>query len=348
MKKLFGLIGILALILYFLFTIFNYAFSLFFVYKYYLLVIIILLIILVNYKIILRNIFKIYEKKYFISKKFNYLKSNVSEYILSCNNFNSYVEELKESSVKLQSYNYGTSNMNDESIFNFTRSGWQNTLYDHKIHYCSANVCANAKRQPIKYFCKYFNVRIQEESLSSLEKILNDFISVEEGKKILQIDRNNLMTKISSEIPFLIKKFSGDRIYQKLGFDNIDLSDKYVPIFTFQYISSAGNSSLSCEIPLNVSNLNNLIIYINDLLTLQKTIAYQRSLMTSALREDIKKRDNYKCCICHLGISNEPNLLLEIDHIIPLSKGGLTVFHNLQTLCWRCNRSKGVKIMNVS
>lgn len=65
--------------------------------------------------------------------------------------------------------------------------------------------------------------------------------------------------------------------------------------------------------------------------------------MTSALREKIKQRDNYTCRICKLSIKEEPNLLLEIDHIIPLAKNGVTSSDNLQTLCWRCNRSKGSK-----
>ncbi|HJB68761.1 MAG TPA: HNH endonuclease [Candidatus Fournierella excrementigallinarum] len=38
--------------------------------------------------------------------------------------------------------------------------------------------------------------------------------------------------------------------------------------------------------------------------------------------------------------------MLEIDHIIPVSKGGRTEEDNLQTLCWKCNRSKGDKIIS--
>ena len=47
---------------------------------------------------------------------------------------------------------------------------------------------------------------------------------------------------------------------------------------------------------------------------------------------------------CKNSTEKEPNLLLEIDHIVPLSKGGLTSRDNLQTLCWRCNRSKSDNI----
>ena len=33
------------------------------------------------------------------------------------------------------------------------------------------------------------------------------------------------------------------------------------------------------------------------------------------------------------------------NKIIPVAKGGLTEESNLQTLCWKCNRSKSDKIM---
>lgn len=67
--------------------------------------------------------------------------------------------------------------------------------------------------------------------------------------------------------------------------------------------------------------------------------------MTPKLRDEIKERDNYTCQneLCGVSIYDEPTLLLEIDHKIPLSKGGLTTRDNLQTLCWCCNRLKGSK-----
>lgn len=68
--------------------------------------------------------------------------------------------------------------------------------------------------------------------------------------------------------------------------------------------------------------------------------------MTTKLRLKIKERDNYTCCQCGNSLAVEPNLLLEVDHIIPIAKGGLTQEENLQTLFWKCNRSKGSKIIN--
>lgn len=66
--------------------------------------------------------------------------------------------------------------------------------------------------------------------------------------------------------------------------------------------------------------------------------------MTSHSRAQIKERDNYTCLLCGVSIAAEPHLLLEVDHIMPVSKGGLNTPDNLQTLCWRCNRSKGAKV----
>lgn len=67
----------------------------------------------------------------------------------------------------------------------------------------------------------------------------------------------------------------------------------------------------------------------------------QRKLMTKELKESIKKRDNYTCQIC--GKYMPDGVGLQIDHIIPVSKGGKTVPSNLQVLCSKCNGSKSNK-----
>ena len=46
------------------------------------------------------------------------------------------------------------------------------------------------------------------------------------------------------------------------------------------------------------------------------------------------------CAMCKRSI---PKDLFEIDHIIPIAKGGGSEFSNLQLLCSTCNRRKGAR-----
>jgi len=54
-----------------------------------------------------------------------------------------------------------------------------------------------------------------------------------------------------------------------------------------------------------------------------------------SLRNQVFERDDYKCVKC--GATER----LQLDHIIPFSKGGKTELDNLETLCKTCNLKKG-------
>lgn len=69
-----------------------------------------------------------------------------------------------------------------------------------------------------------------------------------------------------------------------------------------------------------------------------ETTKKERKLMNYTLREEVLKRDGYKCCVC--GKTEKDGVRLEIDHIIPVSKGGQSTISNLQTLCNSCNAKK--------
>ena len=99
----------------------------------------------------------------------------------------------------------------------------------------------------------------------------------------------------------------------------------------------------SFTVPMTEENIVELIKVLESKLTAKAFAKEQRALMTKKLREYIKKRDNFTCCNCGNSTYKEPNLLLEIDHIIPVAKGGCTVEDNLQTLCWKCNRQRAIK-----
>lgn len=70
-------------------------------------------------------------------------------------------------------------------------------------------------------------------------------------------------------------------------------------------------------------------------------IQEQRSIAKS-LRYNILERDGFACQIC--GRTAADGVKLEVDHIIPVSKGGRSTPENLRTLCYDCNRGKGAKI----
>ena len=168
---------------------------------------------------------------------------------------------------------------------------------------------------------------------------------MEEGKKLLERQRNEIIKKIRKELPYFIRRFTGiQRLSRKLGFKDIDLNDSYFPTYTFRCISKYGKITGAFDVVFDLKELEEFIKYLLQKIKFKKSVAGQRALMTPKLREKIKERDGYTCQICGLSNKDEPNLLLEIDHIIPLSKGGMTTEGNLQTLCWRCNRSKGAKI----
>lgn len=59
--------------------------------------------------------------------------------------------------------------------------------------------------------------------------------------------------------------------------------------------------------------------------------------ISNDIRWDVWERDNFTCKKC----GSRRNLT--VDHIMPESKGGTLELTNLQTLCKKCNSSKGTK-----
>jgi CRISPR/Cas system Type II protein with McrA/HNH and RuvC-like nuclease domain len=63
-----------------------------------------------------------------------------------------------------------------------------------------------------------------------------------------------------------------------------------------------------------------------------------RESLSKKLRFEIFKRDDFTCQYC--GRTAE-DVILEIDHITPVAKGGTNDEMNLVTACFDCNRGKG-------
>jgi hypothetical protein len=64
-----------------------------------------------------------------------------------------------------------------------------------------------------------------------------------------------------------------------------------------------------------------------------------RSIAVS-LRYKVLTRDRFRCVKCGKSPATSLNCEIHVDHIIPFSKGGKTVFENLQTTCRDCNMGK--------
>jgi hypothetical protein len=62
---------------------------------------------------------------------------------------------------------------------------------------------------------------------------------------------------------------------------------------------------------------------------------FRRDSIPAAAKNAVFARDGGQCQSC--GATHD----LEIDHIIPLSRGGSNTEKNLQVLCTTCNRRKG-------
>jgi 5-methylcytosine-specific restriction endonuclease McrA len=73
----------------------------------------------------------------------------------------------------------------------------------------------------------------------------------------------------------------------------------------------------------------------------------RRNILKSSYRltlsdwETIKKTFFYRCAYCGAQPST-----LEIEHVVPLSRGGLHEFNNIVPVCSHCNRRKGPKLLS--
>lgn len=170
-----------------------------------------------------------------------------------------------------------------------------------------------ASHKKIDYLVKYFGFTINDESIKSLKYIYDIQKKAED-----YIEDNSIKKSI--------------------------LFNDVTPCFCMVYTSPSGRNTRTSNFEFNCNEIAGLYNYTKKLLLKQMSAKSQRSAMTAQMRESVLRRDNWTCQICGNSVYKEPNLLLEVDHIIPVSKGGKTEPNNLQTLCWKCNRSKSDKL----
>lgn len=286
------------------------------------------------------------KERYFASDDFMSHRDRVASVVEEHNEVSEYTAEIRNGgSFDLGASSTGTqanlASFQNTSNWNYKRDRNVANYAAPNVHNCSLQVVRNASRDPLKYLMKYFNIKATEENLRSVE-ILGEEISRLENAVSNLTEREEDIARSIDPPAFILKHFS-EEFMERVGVELSPIDVPY-PAYTFEYVSAGGNSSQRTSITLDTSTIDSLVGTLSERIRWRKSAAGQRALMTAKLRNQIKTRDNHTCKNCSISVNAEPHLLLEVDHIIPVSRGGLSTVENLQTLCWRCNRTKSNKV----
>lgn len=280
---------------------------------------------------------------YYESPDFLKIKSTCDTLMSTQRDFNEYINEKVNSISAL----FGTKIVREETVnndeYNYIRP-YKKIITPFTAE-VSATVFASAENSPLEYIIKNFypNKQSYPEQIQKLQLLVEELETLREAKAIIENHKQEYQQYLS-DVPEFIMQNDESGFYSRLGFANIDESALTVE-YKFVYTSGGGMAQRSFTVPMKEETIIELINALESKLTLSAFAKEQRAMMTKKLREFIKTRDNFTCCSCGNSTHAEPNLLLEIDHIIPVAKGGYTVEDNLQTLCWKCNRAKSDKII---
>lgn len=282
--------------------------------------------------------------EYYESPNFLKIKQTCEVLMSSQREFNEYIREKVQSISQL----FGTRVVRNETVnddeYNYIRP-YKKTITPFTAE-VSAAVFASAENNPLEYIVKNFypNKKLYPEQIQKLYRLVEELETLRDAKQIIENYKKEYQQYLG-DVPAFVMENDEAGFYSRLGFATIDESVLTVE-YKFSYTSGGGMAQRSFTVPMTEETIAELIRTLESKLTASAFAKEQRILMTKKLREFIKRRDNFTCCNCGNSTHIEQNLLLEIDHIIPVAKGGRTVEDNLQTLCWKCNRAKGDKIID--
>ncbi|MFI8775376.1 HNH endonuclease [Gordonia sp. NPDC062954] len=286
------------------------------------------------------------KERYFASEVFLAHRSQVSALVAEHNAIAQYTNEIRSTGLfQLGASSTGAyshlASYENTSVHNYRRDRNVANYQASNVHNCSLQVVRNASADPLKYLMKYFHIKPEERTLAEVEQLGEDVARLENAVANLHEREASITRRIDP--PKFIRNHYMVEFMRQVG---VHLSPIVVPypVYAFEYVSAGGNSSQRTLITLNTPTIDALIETISQKIRYRKSAAGQRALMTAKLREFIKARDNYTCRYCAVSLAVEPHLLLEVDHIVPVSRGGVSTPENLQTLCWKCNRSKSNKV----
>lgn len=288
----------------------------------------------------------ILKERYFASDEFLSHKNRIASFVAEHNELAHYVAEIRSRGTFELGASYTGSQAHlatfqNTSYWNYRRDRNVANYHAPNVHNCSLQVVRNASVEPLKYVMKYFNIKADETHLAEVENLGDDIARLQEAVYNLH-QREVSITQSISPPAFILKHYAGE-FMEHVGVELSPITVPY-PVYVFEYVSAGGNSSQRSSVTFDTPTIDALVETLSQKIRWRKSAAGQRALMTSKLRNSIKERDNHTCRYCSVSLAAQPHLLLEVDHIVPVSKGGLSTPDNLQTLCWRCNRTKSNKV----
>ena len=296
-----------------------------------------------------RVIRHIRKERYFASEEFLARKAEIASVVAEHNEVADYTSEIRgRGTFQLGLSSTGAhshlASFENTSNHKYRRDRNVAEYQASNVHNCSLQVVRNASADPLRYVMKYFNIKADDANLNGLEELGENIARLENAVDNLHQREASITTSFNP--PDFILKHYADEFMAQVGVELTPISVPY-PVYAFEYVSAGGNSSQRTAVKLDTQTIDALIETLSQKIRFSKSAAGQRALMTAKLRQLIKTRDHHTCRYCSVSLAAEPHLLLEVDHVIPVSKGGLSTEENLQTLCWRCNRTKSNKIVSV-
>lgn len=306
-----------------------------------------------------------------------FIRLNNRPYPIKENSFemwNSYIEKeiidaVKEITDKYENWFYVLKKENNKrmrneeliTILSFLEYQAEFSDFDGKLFYPFLDVYHKEDALYVRVKNKTEVTKLLNKATLELEerkKLLKSIKRVESFIKRLKtilVDRN-----VSNETEFLDKELTGifnisDKKYYKRT-----LQDYYALWFILHFLSQEIVNQKREEIKNKLKDIfiyiktvaspsespNERNIYLSKINDFRKTysVVSRKINLTKEEKEELIKYQNSTCPICggSLFISDE----IEVDHIVPISKGGRDRFLNLQITHKNCNRKKGSKIIN--
>lgn len=206
--------------------------------------------------------------------------------------------------------------------------------------------CSNKRGFDTAIFDDYLEKRIEEE-IKFFDKTVSENEEAYQNYRAYVKEYNLLHPeKIETVSRFHLKEWKLwiYNFYERLIFKTYKLKPlRYTKVFVkISYTSPQGKNTYSKSHLYSYDGLKSHYDYIKKLIerksTRENLIRIERAKVSNSVRISVFKRDHYTCQIC--GGTKSDGIMLHVDHMIPVSKGGKTEINNLQTLCDRCNSGK--------